>query len=59
MSVCQVNSENTDMCLPEFVDIKLPSGNVVTVKNGTDWLTLNKIGEELILFSLALEKMSK
>ena len=35
--------DNTGIKIPKFIDIELPSGNTVKVKNGTDWKTLNKM----------------
>ncbi len=57
MSDYTVNNDSS-IKIPKFIDIALPSGNIVKIKNGTDWKTMNKIGEEIIDFSLVLRKQS-
>ena len=59
MSDYIMQDDNTGIKIPKFVDIELPSGNIVKVKNGTDWKTLNDIGGEIIDFSLVLRKQSQ
>ncbi len=58
MSDYIVNNDN-GIKIPRFIDIELPSGNIVKVKNGTDWKTMNQIGGEIIDFSLELRKQSR
>jgi hypothetical protein len=47
--------DNNGIQVPLFLDIQLPSGNIVKVKNGLTAFELNSIAGELIDLSLEMK----